>query len=135
VSYDIYLRGEVCPHCGRLPEEPDLPNPTYNLTPIFDFALTAEALPNPGTPEGAVVVLNQKTDRPRGLRVLSGLKAKDTVHWLRLALERLNCSDLHSVFSSLEPPNGWGNLTDADSTIRTMLAVAQNYPDNTWEIR
>lgn len=47
MSYDIYLRSEPCDKCGRGGEEPELPNPTYNLTPIFDLALTGEPLPNP----------------------------------------------------------------------------------------
>jgi hypothetical protein len=35
MSYDIYLRGD---------KEPDLPNPTYNLTPIFDLALRRKVI-------------------------------------------------------------------------------------------
>lgn len=140
MSYDIYLR-EIpepapCPTCGHLKhaETPELPNPTYNLTPIFDRAFTGESLPNPATSEAAVVLFGVGTDRPRGLRLLSGRKAKDTTAWLAKALRNLTDPSQVKVFRALEPSNGWGTLPDAIRTIECLLKAAQEFPELTWGV-
>ncbi len=136
MSYDIYLRGDPgrCPTCGRKPSEPDLPDPTYNLTAIFDRALTGEDLPNPDVNEAMVVLFRKETDRPRGLRLLSGRKAKDTAEWLCKALAHLNDPASEEMFRALEPENKWGSLEGARSTFKALLAAAEEYPEHRWEI-
>ncbi len=134
MSYDIYLRGQPCPHCGRSAGEPDLPDPTYNLTPIFHLALTGEPPPNPDVSEGQVVVLGAKTDRPRGLRVLSGRPARETLPELCAALERFADTALTEDFRRLEPDNGWGDLAGAVNVVSQLHAAAVAHPDHVWEI-
>ena len=136
MSYDIYLHPEksVCPTCLRGAVEPDLPNPTYNLTPIFDLALTNETLPNPKTSEAAVVLFREKTDRPRGLRLLSGRKAKDTIGDLQVALARLKDPENEEKFRALEPDNKWGTLEDAIFVMARLIQEAIMYPGHEWEI-
>lgn len=135
MSYNIYLKPERCPTCNRASEdEPDLPDPTYNLTPIFDLAISGEPLPNPETPEVATVLFGAKTDRPRGLRLLNGRKAKDTVDDLNRALERMSDETLRDKFLSLEPPNKWGDLPGAIWVINKLKTAAEEYPDSKWEI-
>lgn len=137
MSYDIYLHGdpEACPTCGRRVLEPDLPTPTYNLTSIFDRALTGEDLPNAEVSEMAVVLFGHKTDRPRGLRLLSGRKAKDTIGWLEKAVANANDPANEGVFRALEPENKWGNLEDARSVLGRLLDAAREYPEHKWEVR
>jgi hypothetical protein len=136
VSYDIYLDGvpAVCPACGNSKPEPSLSNPTYNLTPLFDYALTGETLPNPTISEGAVVLFRAKTDRPRGLRLLSGRIARDTVLQLQAANARLSDPEESETLHSLEPSNGWGDLARAKATIQELLSAAEAYPDHKWRI-
>jgi hypothetical protein len=141
VSYDIDIRSKhFCAHCGRDSRresdsyQGELPEPTYNLTPIFDLALTGEPLPNPGTTEASVVLLRVKTDRPRGLRVLSGRKVGDSVAALEAALKRIQ--DDPEPFRKLEPDNGWGTLEDAIYVLTRMRDAARECnPDATWDIR
>ena len=138
MSYDIYLRGatEACPTCGHVPSDPGyLPSPTYNLTEIFDLALTDEALPNPEVSEGSVVILGVQTSRPRGLRLLSGKKAIDTQVMLQTALERLLDPTREESFRALEPSNKWGTLDSAVEVIRMLIKLAHEYPQHVWEIR
>jgi hypothetical protein len=130
MSYDIYLRHED-PTKGH----PDLPGPTYNLTPIFDLALTGEEFPNPDTSEARVVLLGEKTDRPRGLRLLSGRKAKDTTAWLDKTLSHLRDPEKRTTFKALEPTNGWGTLDTAIIVIEWLLQASRDCPDHTWEVR
>lgn len=134
MSYDVYLRSEPCPHCQRKGYEPDLPDPTYNLTPIFDLALTGEPMPNTDVGEGAVVLLGAKTDRPRGLRILDGRKASDTAKQLSAAMHRLEDPDMRARFVALEPTNKWGTLPDALSVMRRLREAAVEFPDNVWEV-
>lgn len=136
MSYDIYLRAspEHCAACGQWMPAPDLPNPTYNLTPIFDRALTGEPLPNQDISEFGVVILGAETDRPRGLRLLDGKKGKDTVVWLEKALGHLNDPGQRDAFIALEPPNKWGDLPGAVSVIERLLSAAKEYPENVWEV-
>lgn len=136
MSYDIYLNApqERCPTCGRCSETPTLPNPTYNLTPIFDRALTGEDLPNPEVSEARVVLLREPTDRPRGLRLLSGRKARDTVTAIRKALMHIRDPAQEASFRELEPPNRWGTLKDARDVMAWLLEAAEKYPDHVWEI-
>ena len=140
MSYDIYLRHAPrpdCHACGRPFEDhggPDLPGPTYNLTPIFDFVLTGEEMPNPEVSEGSVVLLGTKTDRPRGLRLLSGRLTRDTIAWLDRALSHLKDPYKLEVFRTLEPKNGWGTLKDATHVVEQLLNAAEDYPDRVWEI-
>lgn len=141
MSYDIYIRSKYfCSHCGRDSNREsdsysgDLPEPTYNLTPIFDLALTGEPLPNPEVGEGAVVLFRAQTDRPRGLRVLSGRKVGDSAAMIEAALKRI--SDDPSPFQKLEPENGWGTLKDAVRVFERMLSAARECnPEATWDIR
>jgi hypothetical protein len=134
MSYDIYLNGIPCDKCGHVPEGPELPGPTYNLSQIFDLALTNESWPNPEIGEFGAVLLREKTDRPRGLRVLSGKKASDTEAMLALAVERMTDESKGDAFKALEPENGWGDLSGAIKVMRTLLSAAREYPDHTWEI-
>jgi hypothetical protein len=135
MSYDIYLRAEPCPTCKRDGDEPERLDPTYNLTPIFDAALTGESLPNPDVGEAGVVLFGEKTDRPRGLRLLSGRKAKDTIDWLRKAHGHLLDPDQREKFTALEPENKWGTVDGAVWVIAKMIENAEQYPDNVWHIR
>lgn len=140
MSYDVYLN---CPTCKHNPIEGI--NPTYNLTPIFDFALTGEDCPNPDVAEGQSVVLKAKTDRPRGLRaktdrprglrVLNGRKAGDTLIMIDNALKRLRDPELRDKFDDMLPTNGWGSFDGAVSTFKEMRAMAEEYPNSIWEIR
>ena len=127
-----------CPTCGRsepVPEEPDCPNPTYNLTEIFDLALSGEEFPNPTVSEIAVVLMGTLTDRPRGLRLLDGKKAGDTVKVLDEAIVRLRDESLKPRFEALQPENGWGDLTGAVEVIWKLKALAEAYPNNVWYVR
>lgn len=114
MSYDVYLRSPECEHCKRKGEEPCCPDPTYNLTPIFDLALTGEAC---------------------GLRALNGQKAKDTVRALKNAIERMSDPKLAERFKSLEPENGWGSLRGAIQVTEKLLGLAESYPTHVWEIQ
>jgi hypothetical protein len=134
MSYDIYLLGKECPTCKRRGGEPESMNPTYNLTPIFDLALTGEPLPNADVGEGAVVLLGHKTDRPRGLRLLSGRVARETMADINRALDRLADPEMRPAFVALEPPNKWGDLDSAIWVMRKLREHAEKYPDNVWEI-
>lgn len=135
MSYDIYLRGDECATCGHMPEGPDGHHPTYNLTPIFDLALTGEPLPNPEVGEFGVVLLKEKTDRPRGLRILSGRKARDTVPMLENGLKRLEDPAWRERFAALEPANKWGTHADAIRVFNYLLHDATTYPEHTWSIQ
>jgi len=141
MSYDIYIRSKhFCPHCGRDSQregdsyQGQLPNPTYNLTPIFDLALTGEGLPNPEVAESSVVLFGAQTDRPRGLRVLSGRKVGDSIAMIDKALARIDAQ--RAAFVKLEPDNGWGTLAGAVEVFERMAAAAKECnPDAVWEIR
>lgn len=135
MSYDVYLRSGPCAHCGCKGLEPDSLNPTYNLTPIFDLALTGEPMPNEDVGEVGVVLFGAKTDRPRGLRVLNGKGATETVPTIESALRRLRDPGLRETFIALEPDNKWGTLKDAVWVLENMRNSANDYPDNKWEIR
>ncbi len=135
MSYDISLKPVSCAACGRSDPEPDCPNPTYNLMEIFDLALTGEPLPNPETSEASVVLLGAKTDRPRGLGLLDGRKAKDTLPDIDLALIRMTAPTLTPLFTALEPENGWGDLPGAIRVMKMLKEIAEEHPENTWEIR
>ena len=134
MSYDIYLNGVPCDKCGQAPSGPELPDPTYNLSPIFDLALTGEVFPNANVSEGAVVLLRAKTDRPRGLRVLGGRKASETEAMLLAAVDKMTNPSQAAAFKALEPENGWGDLDGAIEVMRKLLAAAREYPNHIWEI-
>jgi len=134
MSYDIYLNGTPCDKCGHSPAGPELPNPTYNLSQIFDLALTGEQFPNSNISEGAVVLLREKTDRPRGLRVLNGKKARETEEPIRQAVARMEDPTMLQNFSALEPENGWGDLPGAIKVMKDLLSAARTYPNHVWEI-
>jgi hypothetical protein len=137
VSYDIYLGKAACVTCGHVDHaDVNLPNPTYNLTPIFDFALTGEPLPNEDVSEALVVLHHAKTDRPRGLRILNGRTGRDTLKQLNAALFALSDDpEKLETFRKLQPPNGWGTLSDARSVMKTLRDAAENHPDHVWEIQ
>ena len=137
MSYDIDLEMDPseCPTCHRAFHGPDLPNPTYNLTAIFDLALTGEPLPNPSVSEGSIVIFKAETDRPRGLRVLSGRKAKDTVAQLRQACNDLGDPAKNTTFKALEPSNGWGTLGSALTVMQKLLDAAKEFPEGVWRIQ
>jgi hypothetical protein len=134
MSYDIYLRGDPCPCCKRDADNPSLPKPTYNLTPIFDLALTGEPFPNPDIGEAGVVLFHLETDRPRGLRLLSGKRGSDTVEQLETALRNMNDPERQEEFLVLEPNNGWGTFSGAIEVVGRLLWAAKKYPTHTWEI-
>ena len=110
-------------------------DPTYNMTPIFDAALTGESLPNPDVSEGSIVLFKTMTERPRGISLLSGRKSAVTIAWLEKALGHLKDPAQREKFEALEPPNKWGDLKGAIWVIERMLENARAYPHNTWEIR
>lgn len=134
MSYDIYLRRPPCPTCGHLDAGPDLPDPTYNLTEIFDLALTGEPFPNPDVGEGAVVLFRTKTDRPRGLRMLSGRVASDTLVMIENAIRRMDDPAWTARFIALEPENKWGDFPGARRVMQMLFDAAKKHPDHVWEI-
>lgn len=127
MSYDILL-------VAADGSSPDCPNPTYNLTEIFDYALTGESLPNDEVSEMEVVLLGKRTDRPRGLRLLSGMMGRDSKPCIDAALGRLLDSGLREKFIALEPPNKWGDLTGAIWVMERLSALSEAYPDSKWDI-
>jgi len=138
MSYNIELVGEKCPHCGVTPAEPDdCPDPTYNLAGIFHLALTGRRMNDPDISIFGEVILKEKVSAPRGLCVLSGKRAEETVADLQLAIQRLQDPSPASVtdFWLLEPDNGWGNVEDAIWVLDKLLWLASNYPKYTWKIR
>jgi hypothetical protein len=135
MSYDVDLDRPECPTCKHSVRGPTLPDPTYNLSPIFDFALTGESFPNASTSEGAVVLLGAPTDRPRGLRVLSGKTGQESLAMLQLACERLNDPKLEATFRALEPLNKWGTLEDAQEVMPKYRDAATKFPDHVWNVR
>jgi hypothetical protein len=135
MSYDIFLRSPKCEHCGQYRSEPELPEPTYNLTPIFDFALSGEPLPSADVSESAVVLFGKKTVRPRGLRLLDDRLAKETMADINRARDRMLDPRLREQFIGLEPANKWGTLADAISVMCKLREAAEEYPDFKWDIR
>lgn len=135
MSYSIYLTSEKCASCGHERSYyGDLPDPTYNLTPIFDLALTGEGLPNADVTEASVVLFGKTTDRPRGLRVLDGRKAADTIEQLTAAIERMENPELSSAFRALEPANGWGTMAGALKVLHRLRDAAVDEPTMVWEV-
>ena len=130
MGYTVHF---TCRCCGRGPD--DLPQPTYNLTAIFDFALTGEALPNPEVSEVAVVLLNKTTDRPRGLRIIDGLTGEQSLEKLRHALASMAEPTHAKAYQDLEPRNQWGSLAGAWSVLDALLKAAEEWPGNVWGIR
>jgi hypothetical protein len=137
MSYDIDLlpAKERCDECGSRYPRPELPDPTYNLTPIFDFVLTGERLPNPAVSEMEAVLFRTKTDRPRGLRLLSGKRADETIPLLEAALVRAEAPEHRDTLTSLEPSNGWGDLPGAVRVLRKLLDAAREFPAHTWRVQ
>lgn len=135
MSYDVYLRTAPCLTCGHNAGPTDLPGPTYNLTPIFDRALTGEDLPNADVSEASAVLFKAPTDRPRGLRVLNGRTGRETAEQIRYAIDRLRDRSLHLKFKSLEPANGWGTLADAVVVLDKLAEAAERFPDGVWDVR
>jgi hypothetical protein len=134
VSYSIDLNTPPCGTCGHQPPGPSLPEPTYNLTPVFDLALTGEDPPNPEVSEFASVVLHRQTDRPRGLRLLDGRRAGDPVEWLEKAVRRMPPPENRERFLAPEPANGWGDLPGAVTVVTRLLEAARECPDGTWSV-
>ena len=129
VASHVYLRS------GTTEEgEPECPNPTYNLAEIFDLALTGDDFPNPNVSEVQVILFKVSTDRPRGLRVLSGKKAEHTTEMISGAIRRLLSPELKERFQKLVPENGWGTLADASWVLNRLYELALEYPSSTWEI-
>jgi hypothetical protein len=125
MSYDVNMIAPPCPHCGRSDPTPDLPDPTYNLTPIFDLALTDEPMPEKLT----------DYSRETGLRILSGRIAQETLPQINKALERLTDPSMREKFVALEPENKWGTLDDAIAVMMQLRHAATEHPDFVWEIR
>ncbi len=136
MSYDVYLKKPACASCGHQVEsDHSLPDPTYNLTPIFHLALTGAEMPSPNVSEFAVVVLRETTPCPRGLRVLSGKTTQDTVATLEQAVARLEDPSWRARFQALAPDNGWGTVDDAIYVMNKLLVAAREEPDFVWDIR
>jgi hypothetical protein len=136
MSYSIGMSAPACPTCRRTGEEPScLPDPTYNLTGVFDLALTGEDLSSSEPSEYESVILGKKTSRPLGLRLLDGRTGADTEADLECALRHLEDSSLREKFESLLPPNGWGTLPDAVRILERLLLAARDYPHCTWRVR
>lgn len=137
MSYTIDLNAKPCSECDetREPEWTECPEPTYNLTPIFDFALTGDReIPSPDVAEVATVLFGAKTDRPRGLRLLDGRQAHDTVADLDAAMTRLSDPANQEHLEGLEPDNGWGDLGIAVTVIRRLRRLAKDYPECIWSV-
>lgn len=134
MSYSIHLEAPPCPACGRGDSVPKCPDPTYNLTPIFDLALTGEDLPNPEIGEGAVVTFGDKTDRARGLRLLDGKRAADSLAMLNAALDRVADERLRDRFLALEPKNRWGDFGGACRVLRILKELAWQHPSHIWSV-
>ncbi len=135
MSYDIWLESKPCEHCARRGSEPDCPDPTYNLTPIFHFALTGEDQPSPEVGIFEEVVLHKPTAAPRGLRVLTGKTGTESLPLLGDAIVRL-CAPAHREhLLKLEPENRWGTLEDAVTVLQRLATLANEYPDNVWRVR
>ncbi len=134
MSYSVHLKAKKCETCGHTDYGPNCPDPTYNLTPIFDLALSGEPLPNPGVSEGEVVLFRKETDRPRGLRLLDGRVAGDTLADLNRAIDRLCDEKLRPAFVALEPSNKWGDLAGALEVMKELRERAQDYPSFVWDI-
>jgi len=137
MSYDIDLvpQKQICEHCNREFDTVCGPDPTYNLSQIFDFALTGETFPSPETTEAHVVLFRKETSRPRGLRILNDRLAKDTIAEINQAIDRMFDNNLRTQFKSLEPDNGWGTLPDAISVMKTLRRLAEENPNHSWNIR
>jgi hypothetical protein len=127
-----------CVACGRADEVEgrydNWPEPTYNLTPIFDLALTGEPMPNPDKGEFEVVILGKRTDRPRGLRLLDGLTGEASLARINAAIDRLSDERLRDQFAALEPDNGWGDLSGAVWTFGRLRRIAEENKTGTWRI-
>lgn len=124
MSYDIYMLNPA----GE--QTTETMNPTYNLSQIFDRALTGEDFPNPEVAEVGVVLLKTKTDRPRGLRLIDGKTGADAAPLLKAAMERV-VSD-YDAHRDLEPENGWGTIDGAQRTLRQMFEESMANPTCTW---
>jgi UDP-N-acetylglucosamine 2-epimerase len=136
MSYDVYLEGPTCPACKNKAAGPDgLPGPTYNLTPIFDLALTGSGLPNQDVPEAEVVLFGKRTDRPRGLRLLNAMTGKESEAILSAAAHRLHDPDMESRFRKLEPTNKWGTLEAAQQVVDDLRRAAIDYPNHIWRVQ
>lgn len=138
MSYNIDLVFDPpnCPTCGRLFHVGrNLPGPTYNLSNLFDLALTGESWPNPEVTEGQAVLFGTPTVRPRGLRVLSGKRTGETLASIELALARLHDLSRTAEFVALEPDNKWGTLPDAISVLEQLLEATRENPGATWRIQ
>jgi hypothetical protein len=135
MSYTIGLIHVPCHACGRTEESPDCPDPTYNLTAIYDLALTNEpALPNAEASEFEVVVLGASTDRPRGLRLLNGRLAKDTLVDIEAAIQRMENVERTAEFVKLEGPDGWGTLPQALRIMKKLFDLAKANLNATWYV-
>lgn len=125
MSYTIRLSGRACQYCGCVAPNPELPNPTYNLLPIFHLALTFD---------------RQTPEELMGLHTLTGKAARDTVEKLRIALDRIRDPNLEAEFKELEPSfergvNGWGDKAGAEWVLGELLAAAIEYPNHVWEVQ
>lgn len=124
MSYDLYMLNPASE------QTTNTLNPTYNLSQIFDRALTGEDFPNPEVAEVGIVLLKTNTDRPRGLRILDGKTGAEAVPLLATALDRIDAN--WGEFKKLEPDNGWGSVGSAVYTLRTMLEESVANPTCTW---
>lgn len=122
MGYDVHFGGEECME------------PTYNLTPIFDLALTGGPLPNPELSEGDVVVMRKPTTRPRGLRLLSSKTGAEALPMLNEACKRIADPAMAEAFNNLAPANGWGDLDGAKKVLRSYRVLCEECPANVWEV-
>jgi hypothetical protein len=127
VSYEIRLRAPTCPTCGHNRSYPrELPDPTYNLTPVFDLALTGERLPFEAL---------RANGRIPGLHRLDGRAASDTLAELRAAVKRIDDPEWAQHFRARAPENGWGTVSGAAEVLRQLLEAAEREPELLWDIR
>lgn len=117
MSYDIHLRpgpddAISCPTCKRPYDVPLLPDPTYNLAPIF----------------------RQAFQTPEGIEWLHGKTGEETAEALREAYDRMCDPALRAAFVALQPPNRWGDLPGAMGVMLTLRQAALDYPTYVWEI-
>lgn len=96
MSYDVSIS---CPHCQA---ERGSFNYTYNLAPMFEWALGGD-----------------------GLRQLRDMTASDAIPLLERAIAQCESEPDLSRFDS---PNGWGNASTALEFLRDILKAAKALP-------
>ena len=83
-------------------------SPTYNIGPMFRDAFQDD----------------------RGIRIVSGMSARDSIPLLTAACARFNAR--WAEMEAMNPSNGWGSAGGALSELSNMLHAATCHPDGVW---